>query len=107
MASLNSEYKSEYTEIDDVSAKHTFMKNPELKAMTFSYLQVEETKHRYLFNVALACKDFLHVALDALWEVLDSILPLLQVLPTLQLEDEKYVCANKCPMFFFMFLYCL
>ena len=33
-------------------------------------------------------------ALDALWENLDSMLPLLKLLPALQVENEAYVCAN-------------
>jgi hypothetical protein len=75
------------------------MKNPELKAMTFFHLQSKndpswESRHQHLLNAALACKDFLHVALDALWEELNSVVPLLQVLPALQLEDDAYVCTN-------------
>jgi hypothetical protein len=83
-------------ELDDVTAKHSFLKNPELKAMTFSYLQVKndaEMKRRFLFNAALVCKDFLEVALDALWEELGSLVPLLKLLPALQLENKEYVCA--------------
>ena len=75
----------------DTTAKESFLKNAELKAMTFSYLQVKndkKMKRQFLLNVALACKDFLDVALDALWEVLDSLMPLLELLPTLQLENK-------------------
>jgi hypothetical protein len=42
----------------------------------------------------LTCKDFLDEALDALWEALDSLVPLLKLLPALQVEDDVYVCAN-------------
>ena len=79
----------------DVTATRTdsFLKNPELKAMTFSHLQVDK-KHQCLLNAALTCKDFLDVALDALWEEMDSLVPLLKLLPGLQVEDDAYVCAN-------------
>ena len=87
----------------DVTAKHSFMKNPELKAMTFSYFQVKDakTKRRDLFNAALTCKDFLEVALDALWEELGSLVPLLKLLPALQLENKEYVCAKMSRFFLY------
>ena len=65
--------------------------------MTFSHLQVKndmKMKHWFLLNAALACKDFLDVALDTLWEELDSLLHLLRLLPVLQFENRTYVCAN-------------
>ena len=94
MVFLNSHTQTGYTggETDDVTAKNTFLKNPELKAITFSHLQIE--KRPCLLNAALTCKDFLEVALDVLWEELDSMVPLLKVLPALQLEDDEYVCSN-------------
>jgi hypothetical protein len=64
-------------------------------AKIFSHLQVEiDESHRCLFNAALTCKDFLDVALDALWEDLHSLVPLLKLLPALRVEDGAYVCAN-------------
>ena len=84
-----------YTGLCDETAKDSFLKNPDLMAMTFSHLQVEnDEKYRCLLNAALACKDFLEVALDALWERMYSWVPLLKVLPALQLEYGGYVCAN-------------
>ena len=95
MVFLNSEFHTQtrYTgaETDDVTAKTFFLKNPELKAITFSHLQTE--KRRCLLNAALTCKDFLDVALDVIWEKLDSMVPLLKLLPGLQLESDAYVCA--------------
>lgn len=90
-------YHTQTAYTDDVTAKYSFWKSPELKAMTFSHLQVRndvKMKFRFLLNTALACKDFLEVALDALWEELDSFMPLLKLLPALQLENKTYVCAN-------------
>ena len=77
-----------------VTAKHSFLMNPELRAMAFSLQVKNDRKYRCLLNVALTCKAFLEVALDALWEELDSLLPLLKLLPALQVEDNTYVCAN-------------
>ena len=65
--------------------------------MTFSHLQVkndEDLKYQYLLDVALTCKDFLDIALNTLWDNLNSLLPLLELLPATQLENETYVCAN-------------
>ena len=38
--------------------------------------------------------DFLDVALDTLWEELDFLVPLLKLLPILQVEDDSYVCTT-------------
>ena len=95
---MASHTQTEYIELDDVAAKYSFLSSPELMAMTFSHLQVkndeENLKYRCLLNAALTCKGFLDVALDALWEKLDSMVPLLKLLPALQVEDNEYVCAN-------------
>lgn len=44
-----------------------------------------------LLNIALTCKAFLEPALDTLWESLDSLLPLLKLLPLFTLVNEQYV----------------
>ena len=104
MASLNSHSQTGYTDSDDVTAKDFFLKNPDLMVMTFSHLQVEKNCQS-LLNAALTCKDFQDEALDALWEELDSLVPLLKVLPALQMEDDTYVCAIF--MLFYMTLFYL
>ena len=85
-----------YIELDDVTAKKSFFKNPDLMAMTFSHLQAKNVneKRRDLLNAALTSKDFLDDALDALWEEMDSLVPLLKLLSALQFEDGVYVCVN-------------
>ena len=89
------------TELNKITAKDSFLKNSDLMAMTFSYLQVENNKEsRSLLNAALTCKDILEVALDALWENLYSLVPLLKILPSLQVVGDVYVCAN-----FHVFIY--
>ena len=105
IASFESHTQTGYT---DATAKHTFFKNSELKARAFShiyyayliqeaepeYYDTGETYRECLLNAALTCKEFLDVALDTLWEELDSFVPLLKVLPALQVEGNAYVCAN-------------
>ena len=85
--------QTEYTRLDDVIAKISFLKNEYLMTMTFSHLQVENDKTS-LLNAALTCKDLLEVALDKLWEKMASLLPVLKLLPALQFENDAYVCAN-------------
>ena len=68
-------------------------------AMTFSHLHIicmesEEPEPWCLLNAALTCKDFLEVRLDALWEELVSLVPLLKLLPALQIEDGAFVCHD-------------
>jgi hypothetical protein len=96
MVSLNSHTQTGNTKSDDVTAKVSFLKSPELMAMTFSHLQRSDDGYcKSLLNAALTCKDFLEEALDKIWENMDSMVPLLKVLPALQVEDEEYlVCAN-------------
>ena len=93
MTSLNSHT---YTDSDDVTAKDSVLKNPDLMAMISFHLgnDDEGAGRQYLFNAALTCKDFLEVALDELWEELDSLEPLLNLLPAVQVEDGSYVYAN-------------
>ena len=55
-------------------------------AITFSHLPITCS----LLNAALTCKDFLDIGLDALWEELDSLMPLMKLLPNLQFEDLDY-----------------
>ena len=106
MASLNSNTQTGCTELDDITAKDSFLKNPDLMAMTFSHLRDDNKKNRqYLFNATLTCKDFLDVVLDALWEELHSFVPLLKLLPALQFEDGEYVCAHVHVLY--MISFCL
>jgi hypothetical protein len=78
------------------TAKDLFFKIPDLIEQTISHLQADNDKEYRLclFNTALTCKDFLHPALDALWKELHSLMPLLKLLPSLQIEDQAYVCAH-------------
>ena len=75
----------------NVTAKESFLNNTELMAMTVSHLQEYDEKGCH-FNMSLTSKYFRDVALDALWEDMHSFLPLLELLPAVQLNDE-YLCA--------------
>ena len=91
---MASHFQSGYTDLDNVTARDSFLKIPELMAMTISHLRGEVDEERCLLNAALTCKDFLDIALDALWEKLESLVPVLKLLPALEVEDKAYVCAN-------------
>ena len=96
-----------YTKPDNVNATKSFLKNQYLLTMTFSHLQVEimseDTNRQCLLYAALTCKDFLDVALDELWKRMDSLLPVLKLLPALQFEDDSFVCANVHVFFMISF----
>ena len=77
------------------TAKDSFLKNTYLIFMTFSHLpNYNEEWPRCILNAALTCKDFLDLALNVLWKKMYSWVPLLKLLPALQVEDDSYVCAN-------------
>lgn len=52
-------------------------------------------KHRDLLWVALACKSFLDPALDILWGSMNSVIPLLKLLPSFQLVSDAYVSHSS------------
>ena len=111
MASLDSHTQTGCTESDNVTAKKSFLKNSDLMALTISHLPVrndcDKESSQCLLNVALTCKDFLEEALDALWKEMNSLMPLLKLLPALQVEGDTYVGATSMPVFYYMtyFLY--
>jgi hypothetical protein len=118
MASLDSHTPTGCTEslacewLDIVTAKNSVLKSPELMAMTFSHLQFDFMDYEdrlCLLNAALTCKDFLDLGLNALWEKLYSLVPLLKLLPALQIEDDTgiYVRATSNVHVLYMTLSCL
>ncbi|KAF8064856.1 hypothetical protein FPV67DRAFT_158127 [Lyophyllum atratum] len=48
-----------------------------------------------LLHLSLTCKAFLDPALDSLWRSMNSILPLLRLLPTLEVIDGIYMLCGK------------
>ena len=85
--------------LDNVTVKDSVLKNTDLMALTFSYLpkppyNCDDDSECCLLSAALTCKDFLDVALDALWETMHSWEPLLKLLAALEVENDTYVRAN-------------
>lgn len=101
MDSLSSHTQTVCTDLNGLTAEDFFLKNPDLVTQILSHLPFEnDKKYRLcLFNAALTCKDFLDAALDALWEKLDSLVPLLKLLPALRVENQAYVCPNALHFF--------
>jgi len=76
-----------------------FHSNPDILDEICEYLfyyqdqDFEETatgRHN-LLHVALTCKAFLEPALDRIWRRLDSLFPLLKILPSFIQSDGTYV----------------
>ena len=67
------------------------LSNEDLLGIMFSYIQTYDKPCQELLNLALTCKTFYELALNALWKTLPSLLPLFKVLPSLILVNETYV----------------
>ncbi|KAF8079351.1 hypothetical protein FPV67DRAFT_1776357 [Lyophyllum atratum] len=59
-----------------------------------SQVDIKMSKN-HLLCTALVCKTFLDPALDSLWRSMDSIVPLLRLLPTLEVIDDVYLLRGK------------
>lgn len=77
-----------------------FHSNPDILDEVCKFLHDEQqdssseaarTSRRNLLWVALTCKAFLEPALDCLWRFLDSLFPLLKLLPSFTQSDGTYV----------------
>lgn len=77
-----------------------FHSNPDILDEICEYLHDEQdnnsteaarTSKQNLLWVALTCKAFLEPALDRLWRSLDSLFPLLRILPSFTQSDGTYV----------------
>ncbi|KDR77258.1 hypothetical protein GALMADRAFT_437594 [Galerina marginata CBS 339.88] len=58
--------------------------------------QIPAPDSQHLLWASLACKNFFNPAMDVLWKVMDSWLPLLQLLPTLKKSQNLYVSLFYC-----------
>jgi hypothetical protein len=81
-------------------APHRLLGIPEILAEIIRYVGVgylghdkdsEAQRRKQLLWTALSCKAFSPHALDVLWEKLDSLLPLLKLLPGFQRVDDVWV----------------
>jgi hypothetical protein len=52
-----------------------------------------------LLSAAKACKAFVEPALNSLWRVLPSLLPLLLLLPSAEVVNNEYVSYNSSYIF--------
>ena len=51
---------------------------------------------QHILWAALTSKTFLELALDVLWESMNSLVPLLKLLPSFQLVIDTYVIISLC-----------
>jgi len=81
------------------STRFPFHTNPDIFDEICDYLsydydfdadEISRSKQNLLW-VALTCKAFLEPSLDRLWKQLDSLFPLLKVLPAFTQSDGTYV----------------
>lgn len=71
-----------------------FHSNPDILDEICEYLHDEQdglTSKQNLLWAGLTCKAFLEPALDRLWSSLDSLFPLLKILPSFVQSDGTYV----------------
>ena len=62
---------------------------------------LRDSCHRALAFSAVTCSTISHHALNALWRELDSIRPLLKILPNFKCVDGEYVSQSISPRWFF------
>ena len=75
------------------------VQNHDILSVIFGFLTVDPTsaidvvreRRRTLLNAALACEGMKEPALDTLWSVLPSFLPLFRLLPCFSLVDNIHV----------------
>ncbi|KAF8816030.1 hypothetical protein BYT27DRAFT_7077944 [Phlegmacium glaucopus] len=86
-------------------ARSPFHSNPDILDEICEYLhdgqdteldsEAARTSRRNLLCVALTCKAFLEPALDRRWRSLDSLFPLLRILPSFTQSDGTYVLRGN------------
>ncbi|KAJ3514811.1 hypothetical protein NLJ89_g2149 [Agrocybe chaxingu] len=85
------------------NARLPFHSNPDILDEICEYLSYEydndpddiSRSRQVLLWVALTCRSFLEPALDRLWRSLDSLFPLLKVLPAFFQSDDTYVLRGR------------
>ena len=75
------------------------LKNQDILGLIFQHfdhqpgLPTVAQNRKNLLSAAKTCKAFLEPALDLLWRVLPSLLPLLLLLPSAEVENGQYVSS--------------
>jgi hypothetical protein len=83
------------------------LKNGDILSLIFQHFDLQPEpgsqtavaqSRKDLFSAAKTCKAFVEPALDSLWRVLPSILPLLLLLPSAKVDNGHYVSSmSSCP----------
>lgn len=72
--------------------------NSDILSLIFAHFDLVEDPMVYrksLYWAALTCKAFTEPALDVLWRSMNSLIPLLKLLPKLFLIEDEYVCFQS------------
>ncbi|CAA7263387.1 unnamed protein product [Cyclocybe aegerita] len=86
----------------ETDARAVVLQNVDLLSIVFNYLSADRIKsdqdaletRKGLRSAALVCKDFVEPALDCLWHILPSLMPLLKLLPSFGLIDGVYMLED-------------
>ena len=76
------------------------LKNQDILGLIFQHFDLQPGSHtvaqtrKDLLSAAKTCKAFVEPALDSLWRVLPSLLPLLLLLPSAEINSGDYVSIN-------------
>ena len=65
--------------------------NEDILHLIFEHFDLDAQTRKDLFSAAQACKAFVEPALNSLWRVLPSLLPLLLLLPSAEIVNKQYV----------------
>jgi hypothetical protein len=80
-------------------APHRIFGIPEILAEIMTYVDTGRAcRQKWLLWIALSCKAFSSHALDILWVELESLLPLLKLLPGFQEVDGVWVSIANLPL---------
>ena len=75
------------------------LKNQDILSLIFQHFDLQPGSQtvaqtrKDLFSAARTCKAFVEPALDSLWRVLPSLLPLLLLLPSAEVSNGRYVSS--------------
>ena len=75
------------------------LKNQDILSLIFQHFDLQPGSQtvaqtrKDLFSAAKTCKAFVEPALDSLWRVLPSLLPLLLLLPSAEVNNGHFVCS--------------
>lgn len=86
------------TQDRSMSLEALLLRDPKLLSNIFDAMEFGSTK-KHLLWAALTCTMFRDPALNTLWRSLDSLLPLLKVLPSFRLVNGIYVRKNPVQPF--------